>query len=357
MLGGTFSRGGCPIGLDLGGSTVKLLQLRPSGKGWKALAGAWAPLPLEMATDRAGRVDALAGVIRGLVDAGGFQGRRVVSCLPAIALQYKNMRMPQMPAGELRAAVQWEARERLGLEGDSGHVRFLDAGELRLGDEARRELIVMVAPAGVIEEHIEVLLRCGLQPAAIDVVPGALARSMVSRRVEDQDGPAELVLDVGFSCTKVLIHQQGRVVFFKLIDIGGATLDDTLARAIGVQPVEASRMRRGGEPLESAGTEALRGVLSNLAREVGLCLRYYSVTFRGERPVTAWLTGGEAAEPVLLKALAQEAGIRPEMTNHLRGVDLAPVAGAGGNAPVPWCWAIAAGLSMRNLKRRVKTAA
>jgi hypothetical protein len=49
--------------------------------------------------------------------------------------------------------------------------------------------------------------------------------------------------------------------------------------------------------------DATRSTMEELGREIGLCLRYYSVTFRGQRPNKLRLLGGEAADPMLLGVL------------------------------------------------------
>src|SRR5438045_7899881 len=50
--------------------------------------------------------------------------------------------------------------------------------------------------------------------------------------------------------------------------------------------------------------DAIRSTVEELAREIALCLRYYSVTFRGQRPGKLRLLGGEAGDAQLLSILA-----------------------------------------------------
>src|SRR5687768_4694335 len=114
-----------------------MLQLERSGDGYAVVAAESRALPAEVPAESAPRVDMFVGLIRDMLDTGGFSGRKVVSCLPAKALHYKNLRVPRMPADELKAAVEWEAADRLKLPVDAMHIQFFDAGEVRQGEELR----------------------------------------------------------------------------------------------------------------------------------------------------------------------------------------------------------------------------
>jgi type IV pilus assembly protein PilM len=134
------------------------------------------------------------------------------------------------------------------------------------------------------------------------------------------------------------VARQGRVLFFKLIDLAGATFNQAVATRLNLSVSEAGELRRSlrqqgsgdaapeqlfgssrRENIERAVAEATRGVAGDLAREIGLCLRYFSVTFRGRRPETVALDGGGADEPQLVKALAEEANVTAQpLTSLLR---------------------------------------
>jgi type IV pilus assembly protein PilM len=89
-------------------------------------------------------------------------------------------------------------------------------------------------------------------------------------------------------------------------------------------------------------------IIEKLAREISLCFRYYSVTFRGAKPKEAILSGGESYESHLVKALASQLGIDVRVSQPLRGIDLTRVSFSFDNGS-PLCeWAVATGLGARN---------
>ncbi len=373
MLGGKFLRGRQPIGLDVGSHSIRMLQLRHVQNGWAPVAAAHTEIPGDIPTDRTERTTALAKLIRGLLDEGSFQGRQVVSCLPAGSLQYKNLRLPAMPDDELRAAVAWEAKDRLLLGGDGGQVQYFDAGDVRQGEDLRREVILMGAPPGLVDEHVHVIQKCGLIPAAVDAVPGALARCITSRRTEDLNDQADMAIDIGHTCSKVLITRNGRVLFFKLIEIGGRVFDEAVAEWLGISPGIASRVRqscagRGGVGIPDDGSvdpvsakdavvDAIKRPVEQLANEINLCLRYFNVTFRGSRPGVARVFGGQAHDPILVRTLGDNLSFELDANAPVTGLDLGAVSKESGTGMGIGKWAVAVGLSMRQIHGNAKRGA
>jgi len=90
-------------------------------------------------------------------------------------------------------------------------------------------------------------------------------------------------------------------------------------------------------------------VIDELAREISLCFRYYSVTFRGQRPNQVVFAGGEAYEQTLINALKRHLGIDIEVTEPLRGFDLSGVDFPADKRAMLCEWAVAAGLCLKGM--------
>jgi type IV pilus assembly protein PilM len=305
------------IGIDVGAASIKLVQHHRDGRATalKEMLPVNAPQ---------GGDDYHETVRRLLIEArreGLFAGHEVVTSVPDEVMRYKSMRLPPMPEEELKPAVQWEVQQRLQGEGESLTVDFLDAGDVVQGEERRRELVVMAAETGFVESHLEAVKSAGFEPVAIEASPVALARCLGG--AEPADPTAQVVVDVGHCRTRVLIMRRGEVQFFKPIDIAGRQFTERIVQHLEVTEQEARELRaRQPYPLESTSGyehegamqrvqhrvyDTLRPVIEELARELDLCLRYYSVTFRGHRPEQLALVGGEAHQPWVAPMLADVA--------------------------------------------------
>ncbi|MEX2216451.1 MAG: pilus assembly protein PilM [Phycisphaeraceae bacterium] len=358
MFGGWLDKSRWPIGLEIASHALRAVQLAWDDRKWKVLSAATAPFPAEMPTDETERQATLQRLLEQLLSAGEFQGNQVVSCLPPSAMQYKNLRLPPMPANELNKAVQWEATDRLKFDSQY-QIQHFDAGEVRQGEETRREILLLAAPVRAIEQHVTMLQSAGLEPVAIDAAPAALARWAAAM---DPDPEAtQCVLSIDTDVSNVLIARQGRVLFFKPIELGTLQVDEAIATHLSLSLIDARDLRRtrasaisgsateGGpdqQHISRAIGDALRGPLMELSREIGLCLRYYGVTFRGRRPEDLQIVGELANEPLLAELLPSAAGLAVATDVSRDYIDWPQsLEDAARQAPQ---LALAAGLSMRS---------
>ncbi len=352
------------IALDVGSEGVKLLQLTHSDGRCRVLAagrGAFDPPP--GAGDPQRRRQLAVQAVRELLQTGRFRGRRVVSCLRTDELAVKNVRLPQMPEQELRRAVLWEARERFGFEVDGERLHYLRAGQVRQGGQMREEVILIAAAPDTLAGHLDMLSEMHLSPLHIGAEPVALLRAYRRRlrRAEDESTVSVLV-DVGLGGARVVVARGQQALLIKSIELGGRTFNEAVGQALGLSYAEAAHLRRrrafrsrpSGEQMPADQVEwsifdAVRGSVEALAREISLCLRYCSVTFRGLRPAEITLTGGEAYDPAVAKLLGQCLDCRCVVGRPLEGVEISGVDLGEDRRSVLTEWSVATGLALHGL--------
>jgi type IV pilus assembly protein PilM len=204
----------------------------------------------------------------------------------------------------------------------------------------------------VLERSLEIIERAGLKPVAVDVEPAALLRGYARQFRRDEDRELRtLLVHVGHARTMVVIAQGDDILFLKYIDVGGRQFDEAVARRLEMLPAEATALRKhnGDRRADQQDPEVARGVadgvrpvVERLANELSMCVRYHSVTFRGQPLVRLLLGGGEATQP-LLDALSPRLNLKCELSDPLRGYTAALPPGRKGQ------WDVAAGLALREL--------
>jgi type IV pilus assembly protein PilM len=360
-----------PIGLDIGHDSVKMLQLEVAG-GSLAMPARRDALIVRDAQKRVLDDSARANpellprqaaeAIDDMFAGGDFVGRKVIAALPRQIVQIKNLRLPQMPPLELANVVQAEAKNVFGFSAQDAQIEFLSTGEVRQGTEVRQEVIVMAALRSDVDRFVEQLHRARLNVESLDVEPCALYRCIdrFIRRKQDET-EVHVVIDLGTQGTRVMIGRGHEISFFKSLDVGGAALNEAVSRKLGIKEADARIVRRRlwtGEdpsakrdPVRQAVFDATRSIMESLAREVSLCMRYYSVTFRGQRPCRVKLLGGEAGDPQLTAILSAALSVpvtegRPLLSvncDRMRGFD---------NKGHSSEWALAMGLGLKRTEGR-----
>jgi type IV pilus assembly protein PilM len=386
---------GCrPIGLDIGSHSIKMIQLAVNGGHISILAADKVRIDDGINGDGKRR-SFVVSAIQQMLSRGNFCGRDVVSCLPNDELKMTSLRLAELEKDETESALRKEVTQRFGLDPDKDAVDYVLAGNVQQGDEIKNELILFAADNETIKSHIEMLEQARLKPVAIDTIPCALFRSFerLLRRQEDKEHTVVFV-DVGSRFTTVVFGRQGQISFVKQIAIGGEKFNRTIASKLGVSIDEAEVLRgklamertdshfatqrrmvpstsneagllapgqsstgRSGEFELDVSTrqvmvDAISAVAEELAREISLCFRYYTVTFRGKRLERAIFAGGEAYEKILLNVLRRQLAVEIEVAQPLRGFDLSEknVNFDSDRRGLLCEWAVAVGLSLKGWK-------
>jgi len=98
-----------------------------------------------------------------------------------------------------------------------------------------------------------------------------------------------------------------------------------------------------------AVVDAISAVAEELAKEISLCFRYYTVTFRGKRVERAIFAGGGAYEDILLNVLRRQLTVEIEVAQPLKGFDLMNADFGSDRRGLLCEWAVAVGLSLKGL--------
>ena len=154
MLGRFIQRSSAPIGVDIGSSGVKMLQLRM--KGFTPEVSAAAEFDRDDYAGEMPLTPKMLANIKGRVESGEFSGRECVLTFPDHWLTTRSVRLPVMPEQETNAALEFGAAERLGFDDDTnpGQVSWVRAGRVRQGDETRDEIILVGVERGPLTELV-----------------------------------------------------------------------------------------------------------------------------------------------------------------------------------------------------------
>jgi type IV pilus assembly protein PilM len=347
-----------PIGVDIGHDSIKMLQLKVVGHELEVVAAAKQAIPDDVRHQPELHLKTAAEMVRQMLRHQPFVGRNIVLALPREIVHVKNLRLPLMPQEELEAAVQFEAKNIFPFVIDEFLVRYLPAGEVRQGTDTRQEVIVLAAKHQDVENYIETIHRCGGVLDSLDFEPSAIYRGIerfIRRREDEQE--VHVLVDVGLTRSQVIIGRGRDITFVKPIDIGGRALSEAVGRKLGMSIEEARSLRHRlaetadadsgkKDPVRQAVQDATRSAMEELGREISLCLRYYSVTFRGQRPNRVKLVGGEACDPQLHAILNSVLAIPAEPARPLRNARLERMKSADRSGLL--CeWTVAFGLSLK----------
>ncbi len=375
-----------PIGIDIGHSSIKMIQLMTNGNRLAVHAADQINIDPEINSDEQKRREFIVSSIKQILAKGNFRGKKAISCLQSGQLKITSLRLAEADGEKTEHILRREAFERFGLNANADAMDYMVAGNVRQGEETKNEFILLATDNNTIKNHIEMMESAGLRPVAIDAIPCALFRSFERslRRQEDWENAA-IYIDLGSSFTTVVFGRGGEISFVKQIEIGGDSFNKQIASKLGVSLSQAEILRkklREEEILRCAASEekssesseadnqqpvenrpqmdsstrqvivdAVSSISEELAAEISLCMRYYTVTFRGRRVERAILAGGCVNENILLDVLRRQLSVNIEIAAPFRGFDLSndrSNLNFEGDRRGQLCeWAVAVGLGLK----------
>jgi type IV pilus assembly protein PilM len=284
------------VGLDIGSSAVKAVELRPSGKGHRVTAFATAPVPPDAIVDGA-IIDAaaVAEAIRRAFGSGPFKAKDVCASLSGNAVIVKKITLPVMTEAELGDSIQWEAEQYIPFDIQDVHLDYqiLDPGT---GPDSRgsMEVLLVAAKKEKIGDYTSVIAQAGRVPVVVDVDAFAL-QNAYEVNYGYAPGDVTVLLNAGASAININILQGGQSVFTRDISMGGNAYTEAVQKELDLT-FEAADQLKKGIPVDGASFEeaqpVLRAVTENVLLEIQKTFDFFKATAASDRIDRVMLSGG-----------------------------------------------------------------
>jgi type IV pilus assembly protein PilM len=318
-----FRRAKSVVGLDIGSSAVKAVELKPSGKGYKVTAFGSEPVPPDSIVDGA-IVDgaSVAAAIRRLFESRKIQTKDVAASLSGSAVIVKKITLPVMTEAELGESIYWEAEQYIpfDIQDVSLDYQVLDPGDAASGKTM--DVLLVAAKKEKIADYTGVIAQAGRTAVVVDVDAFALQNAFeVNYGVEA--GQVVVLLNAGASATNINILQGDQSVFTRDISIGGNAYTEALQRELGLTLEQAEALKRG-EPVDGASFEdarpVLRAVTDNVMLEILKTFDFFKATAPSGRIDRIVVSGGASRAEGFVEMLSERFEVPVDVFDPFRKV-------------------------------------
>jgi type IV pilus assembly protein PilM len=294
---GMFGKSKSVVGLDIGSSAVKAVELKPAGKGFRVAAYGEEPVPPDAIVDGA-IIDAgaVAEAIRQVFERNkAFKGKDVCASLSGNAVIVKKITLPVMTESELNESIYWEAEQYIPFDIQDVNLDYqiLDAGT---GPDSRgsMEVLLVAAKKEKIGDYTGVIAQAGRTPVIVDVDAFALQNAFdVNYGLDPRQ--VTVLLNAGASAINVNILQGEQSMFTRDISIGGNAYTEAVQKELDL-PHESAEQLKKGIPVDGASFEeaqpVLRAVTENVLLEVQKTFDFFKATASSDRIDRIMLSGG-----------------------------------------------------------------
>jgi type IV pilus assembly protein PilM len=317
------------IGLDIGSSSIKIVELRETKKGYFLQNLGVAPIPPEVIVD--GALMNTSAIVDGIITLLGerkIKTKDAVTSVSGQSVMIKKITLPAMTEDELEDQIQWEAEQYIPFDINDVNLDFqiLSPGD----DEGNMEVLLVAAKKDMINDYVAVITEAGLNPVVVDVDSFAL-QNMYEINYQIMENEVLAIVNIGSSLINIVVTKNGQYIFSRDVSVGGNLYTEEVQKQLSVSYEEAELLKLGGsstgeteEVMRREVEQVIRGVSDQLAGEIARSLDFYQAAAAEDQINKVWLAGGSCRVSGLAETIQQRQNIPVEIVDPFRNIDRNP---------------------------------
>jgi type IV pilus assembly protein PilM len=321
LFGGKKSRQ--IIGLDIGSSSIKAVELKFTKAGYELVGFGMESLAPDTVVDGA-IMDApqVANAISKIFDAERIKTKNVATSVSGHSVIVKRVPLPLMTEDELYDRIPSEASQHIPFDIADVNLSY----QLLESMDSQMDVLLVAVKKDKILNHTNVLAQAGKTPMIVDIDAFAL-QNCFEVNYDPDAAQTVALLNIGASVMNINIVRGGIPLFTRDVSVGGNQYTDALQKELDLSFEDAERLKKG-DTLPSVTDEQkqqiLRSVSDILTLEIQKTFDFFRATASGENIQRIVVAGGTARVPGLVDLLREEFAMPVEELNPFRRVLINP---------------------------------
>lgn len=311
------------LGLDIGSSLIKAVELKEHKTGYELQFFDSYPLPHDVIVDGA-IMDSirLSETLKEF-----FEKKKIKTKDVAIALaghssvMVKRIALPEMTEEELSESIRFEAEQYIPFPIDEVNIDFQILGPRP--EAGQMDVVIVAAKKDAVNEYVTVLKETGLNPVVVDVAAFALS-NMYELNYEMEPNRVVALFNIGASTINMCVVVGGLPVLARDSSAGINMITEALQREFHLSYEDAELLKKG-QPLQTVRIEEAEPVImagaEQIFEEVTRSIEYYR-TQGGEDVHEVILSGGAALIKNFTQALSDRLGIEVRTAEPFRNIKI-----------------------------------
>ncbi len=318
------------LGLDIGSSAVKLVQLKETKRGYQLQNLGIAPLPAEAIVDGAlMNSTVIVSTIRDLVQSHRIRQKETGLAISGHSVIIKKIPLPAMTPEELEESIQWEAEQYIPFD---IHDVNIDVQVLTSNpsEQGQMDVLLVAAKKDMINDYLAVVQEAGLTPLVVDVATFCVQNAF---EINYDMPPSDTIvlINIGAGVINIDIVSGGTWSFSRDISMGGNMFTEEIQKQLNVSREEAEALKLGGHsPVDAESVvpqeveRVIASVADTMAGEIQRSLDFYATSAADSQLSRIYLCGGACRLPSLYKIIENKVGVPVEIMNPFRNVEFDP---------------------------------
>jgi len=303
------------VGIDIGSSSVKVVQLKGNNGSFQLLNAGIFHLPPEAIVDNT-LMDSssIATVIKNLVASLDIKIKDVVCSISGNSVIIRKIVLPAMPQEELEDQISWEAEQYIPFDINDVNMDFQILSP-DSNDPSKMNVLLVASKKDIINDYVAVFSEAGMQLSVVDVDSFAVQNAFeVNHDYSSEDIIA--LVNIGASVMNINVIKDGITLFTRDVQMGGNLYSEEIQKQLGLSSEDAEN---GKLLAHESDNEPLRNVIlkvnETITQEIRRSLDFYNSTASDDRISCVFLSGGCSKVYKLIDTITEKITLPVEKLN------------------------------------------
>ena len=322
-----FSQSKHPVGLDIGSTSLKIVELKKTKQSQFELVhlGAQEMAPDVIVDGAVMDSSVVVNAIQSIFENNKVKNNNVALSISGNAVIIKRIFLPKASGDEIEESIRWEAEQYIPFDIDDVSIDFqVSKGQNSEDQQENTEVILVAAKKEKINDYVSVINIAGKKPVIVDVDAFALQNAYEYNYGLDEGKLVSLV-NVGASVMNINILDGGNSVFWRDISIGGNQYNEQIQKSFNVSRESAENLKKGIET-ENISMEDLMPIINSVSNSIAIEIQktidFYQTASSKSGLDKIVLAGGSANITGFAKFLEERFHTEVEIMDALKNVDV-----------------------------------
>lgn len=308
------------FGLDIGTSSIRVVQLRGTGPiktldryGSAPVAGA-----IAMSDSKADQQKLAQAVVQ-LCKQAGITTKNVAVGIPSNRVFTTVVDMEKLSESELAKTIRYQADSFIPTPLAESKIDWALLGDSPK-DPTKVEVLLSSVSNNYIEGRLDMLEVAGFNVIAFEPDTFAVMRSIVAAEA----AAPQMVLDVGARASDLIVVVNGAPRLSRSIPVGSEAIIRAAIAGLGVDAAQATqfvyKFGVSKDKLEGRVYNAIINVIDNLVAEIEKSIKFFQSRYPNLKLDRIIVTGGASTLPEFPLYVANKFGVNVEIGNAWRNV-------------------------------------
>lgn len=224
------------LGIDIGDSSIKMVELKRKGKGVVLSNYAFSENVSQTNFTKIEDINYLAAAISKIRDSAGIKAKKVTASLPTFSVFSSIIHLPSFDKKNIEFSIKEEAKKVIPLPISEMILDWKIIGEDKDGGGVK--VFLTGSPKKLVRKYIDIFSKAKLSLASLETETFSLVRALLG-----DDKSTVMIVEVGANSTDLSIVKESIPMLNRSLEVCGATVTQELSKALGIGLAQAEQLK------------------------------------------------------------------------------------------------------------------